>query len=151
MEPIHVSYNDLGIVSFRPAEINGYRISPERNLGRGGFRFTFRTFRPTNPELEFIEVDGSYSHQTWPFKSTIKISLTLRTKKLYFSLIRHSNINQEFNTDAIPEAVYEHLKTMISFIEETPDPSNKFYYGDNGCYTKSSGDYHYSVGENSWK
>ena len=41
--------------------------------------------------------------------------MTLRTKKLYFSLIRHSNINQEFNTDAIPEAVYEHLKTRRKY------------------------------------
>ena len=146
MDPIHLHPMDFGILCHgRRPQCKDYRIDPAKELGRGGFRFSFSDYYPQNPEIRFAEIDGKYNHAPLLLKNYFQIQMRIWVGELDISLIKDTRTEKDLTVDDIPEAVMDLLDMMSVFISSAPDPSQRRYYTNNGSYFERSGDYHFMI------
>ena len=150
MEPIHLQIKDFGLLCQGRPQCKDYRIEPAKELGRGGFRFSFRDSHPQNTEIQLAEVSGKFDPAPWPLKNYLETHLVFCTDSLQISLIKTSKIKEDFSVNDIPEAVIELLDMIRDYIASAPDPSQKKYYGNHGRYTVKNGDYLFIIGKAPW-
>ncbi len=146
MESIVFIKEDLGITKY---DYHNYNICPIKSPGSSGFKYSFRNYKPSDSGIISIVVDGHYSHNVWPVKDTLQTNIFIRARDMCYSLISYRQESRiVFNSDGIPREVLKLMERFKEFIRNTPDPSNKHMYGDNGGYAITEGIYHYRAWPN---
>ena len=149
MKAITLNMIDFGIISQGRPQCKDYRIEPDKELGRGGFRFSYSNDHPQNPEVVWTDVSGKYNHAPWPLKNYIEIRVGIVTGDLDISLIKAAKTEKDFSVNDIAESVLDLLDVMKDCIASAPGafPKNQC---SNFLYNKRIGDYHFFIRKAPW-